>query len=196
MSSYVELVNGSGCENILASQISLILFFVFNFVCFFTQIRSRRQLTNPVPLQVCGSNCKTYQNDCWLGHDNCISGSNHSMMMHAPCPRIIAVSHVPHVTRVTSYEVLTLELKTHVSITTTLSILSLGKSHSRYVPTPYPVVIPDLPQPIFTVEPSDSEVEEGHHLILECHALSFPIANYLWYKVNEQDREFDSYLGL
>eukprot|EP00116_Pleurobrachia_bachei_P017300 sb/3477562/ len=31
-------------------------------------------------------------------------------------------------------------------------------------------------QPIFTVEPSDIEAEEGHHVILECHVVSFPVA--------------------
>ena len=40
-------------------------------------------------------------------------------------------------------------------------------------------------QPVFTVEPSDVEIEEGHHLILECHALSFPVATYQWFKLNQ-----------
>ena len=43
-----------------------------------------------------------------------------------------------------------------------------------------------LLQPFFTVEPSDVEVEEGHHLIMECHALSFPVATYHWYKLHHR----------
>ncbi|KAL5247699.1 hypothetical protein ACHWQZ_G019551 [Mnemiopsis leidyi] len=81
---------------------------------------------------VCGSNCKTYQNDCWLARDNCQLGTNHSMMIHAPCPRVMP--------------------------------------------------------PVFTVEPSDVEIEEGHHLFLECHALSFPVATYQWFKINPTGR--------
>ena len=42
---------------------------------------------------VCGSNCKTYQNDCMLARDNCQLGTNHSMMIHAPCPRVMPVSY-------------------------------------------------------------------------------------------------------
>ena len=65
-----------------------------NFLLEFQLLRRTRVLvTKATPTEmVCGSNCKTYQNDCWLARDNCQLGTNHSMMIHAPCPRVMPVS--------------------------------------------------------------------------------------------------------